>query len=143
MASLGIRVRDTAELESRRRRGAALLERGYRPATVARLLHVTPAAVSQWKRALRRTGADTLKAIPRSGRPPRVPGRVLSKLPILLTSEALRLGFSANLASISRVIEFVEAQWGVRYTQSGMSRLLRRYGAPPRRHPRGTQVQWV
>jgi predicted transcriptional regulator len=45
------------EAEQRRLRGIALLDQGCSQSEVARLLGVTPAAVSQWAKA-RRQGGD-------------------------------------------------------------------------------------
>ncbi|MGP8075211.1 MAG: helix-turn-helix domain-containing protein [Thermoplasmata archaeon] len=126
--------RDTAALEANRLKGFSLLAEGYSQADVARRLGVTPAAVCQWKRAIDRGGRKALRAIPRPGRPTLVPRHILSSIPALYRSkERLNCRIRVNVSPIPRIIEIFEERWGVRYSQSGMSRLLRRCGVAPRR----------
>ncbi len=118
--------------ESRRNdwlNGLALLRSGLSQAEVARRLVVTPAAVSLWKIvATDQNGMAALRAVPRSGRPTLVPRDRLAALPDLWAKGALAYGFSTDLWTIPRIIQVTEAEWGVRYTDSAMWRLLQRHG---------------
>lgn len=131
--------RDTVTLEERRLRALALLSAGEPQAAIARQLGVTPAAVCQWKRAIDERGSHALRAVPRSGRPTLVPRDTLATLPDLLAKGALAYGFSTDLWTIPRILQVTEAQWGVRYTETAMWRLLKRHGLSwqrPRRRAR-------
>jgi transposase len=140
------RHRDTASLEERRLNALALLRSGLSQAEVARRLGVTPAAVSLWKLAIDDNGASALRAVPRSGRPSLVPRDRLATLPDLLAKGALAYGFSTDLWTIPRIIQVTEAEWGVRYTDSAMWRLLQRHGLTwqrPRRQAREKDLRAV
>ncbi|MGC2035574.1 MAG: helix-turn-helix domain-containing protein [Thermoplasmata archaeon] len=125
-------LRDAGTLEARRMEGFALLSQGRSQRDVARQLGVTSAAVCHWQRAIDRGGRAALRAIPRPGRPPLIPREVLTLIPALLSAKVQEVGSCTNLSRISRTVRIAEERWGARYTQSGMSRLLRRYGVPRR-----------
>ena len=140
------RHRDTASLEERRLNGLALLQSGFTQAEVARRLGVTPVAVCLWKKAAEENGISALRAVPRSGRPTLVPHDRLATLPDLLAKGALAYGYSTDLWTIPRIIEVTEVEWGVRYTDSAMWRLLQRHGLSwqrPRRQAREKDVRAV
>jgi transposase len=61
-----------AELEARRRRAAALLSQGKGVNEVARRIGCSTGSVDRWKEAIRRRGADGLKAKPHPGPRPRL-----------------------------------------------------------------------
>lgn len=126
--------RDAVALESNRMQAFNLLVAGHSQAEVARRLGVTPAAVCQWNRAIDRGGRRALRAIPRPGRPTLVSKQILELFPpILRSKDRLECHIIVNASTIPAIIEIFEARWGVRYSPSGMSRLLRRYGVSPRR----------
>jgi transposase len=138
--------RDTATLEERRLKGLNLLSEGRSQAEVARLLGVTPAAVCYWQRAIEEGGPKALQAIPRSGRPTLVPRETLATLPELLAKGALAYGFSTDLWTIPRILQVTESEWGVRYTETAMWRLLKRHGLSwqrPRRRAREKNLEQV
>lgn len=133
------RHRDPAILEERRLCGLKLLSSGLSQAEVARQLGVTPVAVCHWKSALDRGGPEALRAIPRPGRPPLVPRDHQAALPKILARGALAHEFPSDLWTIPRMVKVAEAQWGVRYSETAMWRLLRRHGLSwqrPRRQAR-------
>ncbi len=140
------RHRDTATLEERRLNAFALLQSGVSQAEVARRLGVTPVAVCLWKKALEDRGPSALRAVPRSGRPTLVPRERLATLPDLLARGALAYGFSTDLWTIPRILQITEGEWGVRYTETAMWRLLKRYGLSwqrPRRQAREKDLRAV
>ncbi|MGI0066812.1 MAG: winged helix-turn-helix domain-containing protein [Thermoplasmata archaeon] len=140
------RHRDTATLEERRLHGLDMLRSGVPQIEVARRLGVTPAAVCLWKKALDEGGPTALRAVPRSGRPTLVPRERLATLPDLLVKGALAYGFSTDLWTIPRILQVTETEWGVRYTDSAMWRLLQRYGLSwqrPRRQAREKDLRAV
>ncbi len=138
--------RDTATLEERRLKALTLLSTGESQAEIARQLGVTPAAVCQWKRTVDERGTQALRAVPRSGRPTLVPRETLSTLPTLLAKGALAYGFSTDLWTIPRILQVTETEWGVRYTETAMWRLLKRHGLSwqrPRRRAREKNLEQV
>jgi transposase len=50
------------ELERRRFRAVALLEEGYQPVDIARMVGVDRRSVRRWKAAFRKEGHDSIKA---------------------------------------------------------------------------------
>jgi transposase len=140
------RHRDTATLEERRLNGLALLRSGVSQAEVARRLGVTPVAVFHWKCAAEEGGARALRAIPRSGRPPLVAREHQAALPDILAKGALAYGFSTDLWTIPRIVEVAESEWGVRYSETTIWRLLKRQGLSwqrPRRQAREKDLNAV
>jgi transposase len=140
------RRRDAATLEERRRTGFQLLRSGLSQAEVARRLGVTPVAVCHWKSALDRGGPTALRATPRPGRPPRVPRDQQAALPELLAKGALAYGFSTDLWTIPRIVKITEVEWGIRYSETALWRMLKRHGLSwqkPRRQAREKDVRAV
>jgi transposase len=128
MGRWALRRRDAATLEERRMNGIALLRSGLSQAEVARRLGVTPVAVCHWKNAAEGGGREALRALPRPGRPPLVAREHQAVLPEILAKGALAYGFSTDLWTIPRIVKVAEAQWGVRYSETAMWRMLKRHG---------------
>ncbi len=146
MGRWALRRRDTATLEERRLNGLALLRSGLSQAEVARHLGVTPVAVCRWKSAVDHGGAQALRAIPRSGRPPLVAREHQAVLPDILAKGALAYGFSTDLWTIPRIVKVAETQWGVSYSQTAIWRMLKRQGLSwqrPRRQAREKNLTQV
>ena len=123
--------RDPALLERRRRRGVALLRAGYSQVQVARHLEVSPAAVCQWKRAMVNGGEAALRSVARRGARQRVRPESVRLVQLLRSPEAIRMGFSGNLSSFAQVARFIESQFHVHYSRSGVWRLLKRFNSAP------------
>lgn len=140
------RHRDTATLEERRLHGLTLLGRGLSQAEVARRLAVSPVAVFKWRKAAEDGGPQALRAIPRSGRPPFVPPETMATLPHLLARGALSYGYSTDLWTIRRIVETLQREWGVRYSQSATWLILKSHGFSwqrPRRQAREKNLRAV
>jgi transposase len=117
--------RDRAELEARRLQGARLLQRGVKPAEVARRLSVSRTSVWRWQQALRSKRRDALHQAPRTGRPPRLTDAQKKRLIAALEAGALAQGYAADLWTLSRVGKLIENISGKRYSESGAWRLLK------------------
>lgn len=128
MARWAQKHRDTLVLEERRLRAVDLLQRGVRPAEVARRLAVSPQAVHQWKVALAAKGPSALHAVPRGGRVPYVEPDVMATLPAILARGAQSFGYQTDIWTLRRLSSVLEKEWGVRYTKSGTWVLLKRSG---------------
>jgi transposase len=64
----------------------------------------------------------------------------------MLGKGALAYGFSTDLWTIPRIVKVAEAQWGVRYSETAMWRMLKRHGLSwqrPRRQAREKDLRAV
>jgi len=113
-----------AELERRRRRAVALLERGEAPAVVARILGVKPTSLHRWRRMARQT--DGLAPKPPSGAKRRLDDAQLAELKQLLCQGAPAHGFPNELWTAARVAKVILQHFGVKYHPAYVRRLLRR-----------------
>jgi len=117
--------RDRAKLEARRLQGARLLQRGLKPAEVARRLDVSRTSVGRWQQALRSKRRDPLRQAPRTGRPPRLTDAQKKRLIAALAAGALAQGYATDLWTLARVGKLIEKIGGKRYSESGVWRLLK------------------
>jgi transposase len=117
--------RDRAELEARRLEGARLLQRGVKPAEVARRLTVSRTSVWRWEHALDANGRRALRKAPRTGRPPQLTDAEKKRLVVALEAGALAQGYATDLWTLARVGKLIEKISGQRYSESGVWRLLK------------------
>jgi len=116
------------ELERQRFRAVALLEGGHRPDAVAKLLGVSPTAVSQWKIIYQRAGPKGLKAKPHPGPKPKLTASQRQKLERLLLKGPLAHGYPTDLWTLKRIAEVIEKHFGVHYDLSGVWHVLHGMG---------------
>jgi transposase len=116
------------ELERQRFRAVALLEGGHRPDEVAKLLGVSPTAVSQWKMIYQRAGPKGLKAKPHPGPKPKLTAPQRQKLERLLLKGPLAHGYPTDLWTLKRIAEVIEKHFGVHYDLSGVWHVLHGMG---------------
>ncbi len=131
---------DRAELEARRLQGARLLQRGARPAEVARRLGVSRTSVGRWVAALKSNGVDGLRKALRTGRPPLLTEAKKKRLVAALEAGALAQGYSTDLWTLARVGRLIEKISGEQYSESGVWRLLKGLNFSCQR-PTGRAVQ--
>ena len=131
---------DRAELEARRLRGARLLQRGTRPAEVARRLGVSRTSVGRWVAALKSNGVDGLRKALRTGRPPLLTEAKKKRLVAALEAGALAQGYSTDLWTLARVGRLIEKISGEHYSESCVWRLLKGLNFSCQR-PTGRAVQ--
>lgn len=117
-----------AELEQRRRQAVALLGEGLSGAQVARVLGVSEAAVSRWKRAYRESGEAGLAAKPHPGGQPRLTAAQRERLSALLLQGPRSHGYRTELWTLARVAEVIARHFGVRYHPCHVWRVLRGLG---------------
>jgi transposase len=117
-----------ADLEARRRRAVALLDKGLGVREVARQIHCSPASVSRWQAEVRVRGPEALRPKPTPGRPPRVTPRQRTRLLQSLLKGAKAHGFSTDLWTLPRVAEVIARTYGVRYHPAHVWRILRGEG---------------
>ena len=116
--------RDRVELEARRLQGARLLQRGVRPAEVARRAGVSRTSVGRWASTLAANGVRALRKAPRTGRPPALSEVEKKRLVAALEAGALAQGYSTGLWTLRRA-GLIEKISGEQYSEPGVWRLLR------------------
>lgn len=116
----------TREQQAERRAEAVrLLEAGeMKQVEIARYLGVTEAAVSKWKRQLAEEGPQALQMRKATGRPPKLDGAAKQALVKKLEEGAVAAGFPTEQWTQARVKQVIEREFGVRYHQNYISRLL-------------------
>ncbi len=117
-----------ADLEARRRRAVALLDKGLGVREIARQIGCSPMSVSRWQAEVRARGPDALRPKPVPGRPPRVTARQRAKLLKLLLQGATAHGFSTDLWTLPRVATVIARTFGVRYHPAHVWKILRGEG---------------
>lgn len=113
--------------EYRRHLAWDMVQRGMAQKTVAELLDVTQAAVSQWVKRAREEGRAALEAKPSPERARKLAEEHIEKLRVWLAEGADEHGFGERWTT-STVAEFIEHRFGVEYHPAHVSRMLKQWG---------------
>ena len=116
------------ELERRRRRALALLQDGHGVRQTARIVGVTPGAVTQWRQAYESGGEAALVAKPVPGRPSKLSAAQRKTLAHLLLQGPGQHGYATALWTLPRIVEVIRKRFGVTYDPSGVWHMLRSMG---------------
>jgi len=103
---------------------------------VARSVGVDARSVRRWKHDLRLGGRAALKAVPASGRPPRLSPAQQQRLQRHLLKGAQAAGFATDLWTCPRVAEHIQRIFGVGYHVDHVCRLLHRMNWSPQKPTR-------
>jgi putative transposase len=114
--------------ERRRRRAATLFRRGIRNAEVARRLHVTTAAVAQWKVAWRSGGRRALATRGPTGPKPRITDADRRKVIRSLECGPLANGYTTDCWTLDRIAELIRDTAHVSYHPGHVWYVLRSLG---------------
>ena len=128
----GVR-RDFDALEKRRFQAIRLWERGQNQSEIARQLRVVRQSVARWVQQYRAQGKWALQKAGRAGRKPRLNEKQRHQLKKLLLAGPERLGYETPLWTCPRVAHLIEQQFGVRYHEGHVWKLLVRLGWSPQR----------
>ena len=128
----GVR-RDFDALEKRRFQAIRLWERGQNQSEIARQLRVVRQSVARWVQQYRAQGKSALQKAGRAGRKPRLNEKQRHQLKKLLLAGPERLGYETPLWTCPRVAHLIEQQFGVRYHEGHVWKLLVRLGWSPQR----------
>jgi transposase len=128
----GVR-RDFDALENRRFQAIRLWERGQNQSEIARQLRVVRQTVARWVQQYRAQGRSALRKAGRAGRKPRLSEKQRQQLKKLLLEGPERLGYETPLWTCPRVAHLIEQQFGVRYHEGHVWKLLVRLGWSPQR----------
>src|SRR5215467_5699044 len=86
-------LRDHHAMEQRRMRAADLLERGLRPAEIARQVGVAHQVVSEWRKAWRQGGREALRSAGPAGRKSKLSAEQLAQVENALVNGAAANGY--------------------------------------------------
>ena len=128
----GVR-RDFDALENRRFQAIRLWERGQNQSEIARQLCVVRQTVARWVQQYRAQGRSALRKAGRAGRKPRLSDQQRKQLTQLLLAGPERLGYETPLWTCPRVAHLIEQQFGVRYHEGHVWKLLVGLGWSPQR----------
>jgi len=112
----------------RRVRAGRLLLAGKSPPDVARLVGAPRQTVYRWRSVLESGGIDALRDMSKGGRPPQLGAGELSRLYVMLLEGAPAQGFATPLWTLKRVRQLIEREFGVRYSEVHVWRLLGQLG---------------
>lgn len=113
--------------EYRRQLAWELVQKGLSQKSVAEMLDVTQAAVSQWVKRAREQGREALNAQPYPERARKLAGEHIDKLRALLAEGAAQHGRGERWTT-DRVVELIEDHFEISYHPAHVSRLLRQWG---------------
>jgi transposase len=113
-------------------RALELKQLGWTQRDIATALGTSEAAVSQWMAAARSGGPDALVTrTSRRGSTPKLAPEKLRLIPDFLWHGPEAYGFRGDVWTCGRVVEVIAEEFGVTYSKSQVSRLLKRLGWTP------------
>ena len=129
----GVR-RDFDALEKRRFEAIRLFEEErLKQAEIARRLKVVRQSVARWVEQYRGQGKEGLKKAGRAGRKPLLGASDLQRLEQLLERGPEALGYETPLWTCPRVAHLIEEEFGVRYHEGHVWKILVGLGWSPQR----------
>jgi len=124
-----MKTKNKVEAGAKRRvRAARLLKAGHAPAQVAVMVGAPRQTVYRWKGVLESEGIDALRDMSKGGRPARLDAEQLGRLQVALLEGPSAHGFGTPLWTLKRVRLLIERQFGVRYSDVHVWRLLGQLG---------------
>jgi transposase len=116
------------EAVKRRVRAGRLLQAGRKPAEVAALVGAPRQTVYRWREVLQAEGIDGLRNMSKGGRPALLGAEELMRVQVALLEGPTAHGFGTALWTLKRVRVFIEREFGVRYSDVHVWRLLGQMG---------------
>ena len=113
-------------------RALDLARRGWKQRDIAVALDASKGAVSRWLAAARRGGPEALRSHPAPGAVAKITPEQFRLIPDFLWHGAEAYGFRGDVWTCERVAGVLLEEFGVSYSGSQMSRLLKRLGWTPR-----------
>lgn len=114
--------------EGRRLRAWELYEQGWSQVDIAEALGATQGAVSQWITRAKAEGVEALAARKAPGAAPKLTPKQKAAIPALLLKGAESFGYRGDLWTRARIAEVIEREYGHRYSDSQIGRLLKEWG---------------
>jgi transposase len=128
----GVR-RDFDALEKRRFEAIRLFERGENQSAIARQVRVVRQSVARWVQQYRAHGQSALRKAGRAGRKPLLSQKDRQRLQTLLRQGPERLGYETPLWTCPRVAHLIQQEFGVRYHEGHVWKILVGLGWSPQR----------
>ena len=128
----GVR-RDFEALEKRRFQAIRLLDKGLNQSEVARRVKVVRQTVCRWVSQCRQQGVESLKKAGRAGRKPLLSEADRKRLEGLLLQGPEAIGYETPLWTCPRVADLIEREFGVRYHEGHVWKVLVSLGWSPQR----------
>jgi transposase len=119
----GVR-RDFDALEKRRFQAIRLFEQGQNQSEIGRRVKVVRQTVARWVQQYRAQGKAGLRQAGRAGRKPRLSEKDRQRLEKLLLQGPERLGYETPLWTCPRVAHLIEQEFGVRYHEGHVWKIL-------------------
>lgn len=116
------------EATKRRMRAGRLLLAGKTPPEVAQIVKAPRQTVYRWHSVLKVGGIDALRDMSKGGRPALLGAAELSRLYVILLEGPQAHGFGTPLWTLKRVRMLIEREFGVRYSEVHVWRLLGQLG---------------
>lgn len=121
-------VQEIDQREARRIKAYQLRQSGWKQKDIAIALGVSKGAVSQWMSRAQGGGVEALRRHPAPGASSRLSPEQLRCLPDLLRRGARGYGYTDENWTYRRVVEVIEREFGVRYVEQHIARLMRKIG---------------
>ena len=112
-------------------RALALARQGWKQRDIAAALDASETAVSRWLAAARRGGPETLRSHPAPGPVAKLTSEQLELIPDFLCHGPESYGFRGDVWTCERVAGVIYQEFGVSYSKSQVSRLLKHLGWTP------------
>ena len=119
--------------EKRRFHAISLADKGWKQKDIAIALDVSKGAVSQWQKASKKQGQESLRTRPHTGRLSELGDKEKQSIPDLLSYGAESYGFHGDVWTCARVRKMIEIEFGVSYHKSHVARLLKEQKWTPQR----------
>jgi len=120
-------------METRRLAAAKELLDGATQSQVARRYGVSRTTASRWHRSIVHTGYEGLRRRRATGRPSRLTADQVDGIRNMFTDGALAHGFPTDRWTTGRLAIAIERQFGIRYDQDHVGRLMHKFGLRERR----------
>jgi len=112
-------------------RALELARQGWKQRDIALALDASKSAVSRWLTAARRGGPEALRSHSAPGAVPKLVAEQIRRIPDFLWHGPESYGFRGDVWTCERVAGVLYEEFGVTYSQSQVSRLLKRLGWTP------------
>ena len=116
------------DMETRRLAAAKELLTGATQSQVARTYGVSRTTASRWHRSIVQRGVDGLRKRRATGRPSRLTADQVDGIRKMYFEGARAYGFEADRWTTERLAQAIDRQFGIRYDQDHVGRLMHKFG---------------
>lgn len=121
------------QMETRRLAAATELLSGITQSQIARRYGVSRTTASRWQASIVQKGVDAMRLRRATGRPSRLTADQVESVRQMYVAGALAYGFSTDRWTTGKLAEAIERQFGIRYDQDHVGRLMHKFGLRERR----------